>query len=356
MDIANYLSELLGRYTEVSVPGLGCFSRLRVNGYYDDVQATFYPPGHKLDFDHQPKDDEILTQYIAEKKKISLASSKYFTEKYINGLKQELALHEVPFAQLGWFYMQEGKIAFRPQEQAAGSDPLFFGLTPITINKVNYVPPPPPPPPLPSAITLQQTYTPPLATTTTVNDQPEYIEDEPEVKRNGNIWIIIALVVVALAAAVFGVYKYNPALLHLNDKDTTEEPRIEKPQTTPPVKPDSIKRDSTPTVADTAKAISQPVEALNKPAAKTDTIAKPEFAIFLGSFKTETKSEAVVKDYKRIGIDASILKGPGTGPRIKIIIGGFSSSDEAEAMRKKLILQGKITKDTYSKQITDSTK
>lgn len=356
MDIANYLSELLGRYTEVSVPGLGCFSRLRVNGYYDEVQATFYPPGQKLNFDHQPKDDEILTQYIAEKKKISLASSKYFTEKYINSLKQELALHEVPFAQLGWFYMQEGKVAFRPQEQAAGSDPLFFGLTPVAINKVNYVPPPPPPPPLPTAISLQQTYTPPPVTTTAVNDQPEYIDDEPEIKRGGSIWIIIALVIVALAAAVFGVYKYNPALLHLNDKDTTEEPRIEKPRAVPAVKPDSIKKDSIPTVADTAKAISKPVEALNKPAAKTDTVTKPEFAIFLGSFKTETKSKEAVKDYQRKGIDARILKGPGTGPRIKIIIGGFSSSDEAETARKKLVSQGKITKDTYSKQITDSTK
>jgi hypothetical protein len=352
MDIANYLSELLGRYTEVSVPGLGSFSRLRVNGYYDEVQATFYPPGNRLNFDHQPKDDEILTQYIAEKKKISLASSKYFTEKYINSLKQELALHEVPFAQLGWFYMQEGKIAFRPQEQAPDSDPLFFGLTPVTINKVNYVPPPP----LPTSIPLQQTYTPPPVTTTPVNDQPEYVDDEQEVKRSGSIWIIIALVVVALAAAVFGVYKYNPALLHLNDKDTTEEPKIEKPQAVPAVKPDSIKKDSTPTVADTAKAISQPVEALNKPAAKTDTIAKPEFAIFLGSFKTVTKSNEAVKDYKSKGIDARLLKGPGTGPRIKIIIGGFSSSDEAEAARKKLVSQGKITKDTYSKQITDSTK
>jgi len=356
MDIANYLSELLSRYTEVSVPGLGCFSRLRVNGYYDDAQATFYPPGHKLHFDHQPKDDEILTQYIAEKKKISLASSKYFTEKYINSLKQELALHEVSFAQLGWFYMQEGKIAFRAQEQSQGTDPLFFGLTPVTLNKVNYVPPPPPPPPLPTDIPLQQTYTPPPITTIPVNNEPEYVADEQEAKRGVSIWIIIALIVAALAAAVFGVYKYNPALLHLNDRDTTEQPKVEQPKANPVVKPDTTKKDSVPAPADTTKAISQPVAALNKSTVSADTVVKTEYAIFLGSFKTETKSEEAVNDYKRKGIDARILKGPGTGPRIKIIIGGFASSDEAETMRKKLISQGKITKDTYSKQITDSTK
>ncbi|WP_121809366.1 SPOR domain-containing protein [Mucilaginibacter kameinonensis] len=354
MDIANYLSELLGRYTEVSVPGLGCFSRLRVNGYYDDAQATLHPPGHKLHFDQQLKDDEILTRYIAEKKKISLASSKYFTEKYINSLKQELALREVPFAELGWFYLQDGKVAFRAQEQ--GIDPLFFGLPAIKINKVSYIPPPPPPPPLPSAIPLQQTFTPPPVATVPLNNEPEYIADEPEVERSSNIWIIIALVIVALAAALFGVYKYNPALLHLNDRDTTEQPKVETPKATPVVKQDSTQKDSVPATADTTKAISKPVEALNKPIANADTVAKTEYAIFLGSFKTETKSEEAVKDYKRKGIDAHILKGPGTGPRIKIIIGGFASSDEAETARKKLVSQGKITKDTYSKQITDSTK
>jgi cell division septation protein DedD len=356
MDIANYLSELLGRHTEVSVPGLGCFSQQRINGYYDDAQGTFFPPGFKLNFESQPKDDEILARYIAEKKKISLASSKYFTEKYINSLKQELVLHEVTFAELGWFYLQDGKIAFRTQEKQA-NDPLFFGLAPVKINKVNYVAPPPPPPPLPAAVTLQQTFTPPPIPTTintTPEQQPEYVYDEPEEKRGTSVWIIIAIVVVVLAAAAFAVYKFKPELLHLDKKETAAP--VEKPKAEPVLKPDTIKKDSVSASPDTAKAISQPTKTLNEPVVVTDSTAKPEYAIFLGSFKTKVKSEEAIKDYKHKGITARAWTGPGTGIKIKIIIGGFASSDEAETQRKKLISQGKIAKDTYSKLITDSTK
>jgi cell division septation protein DedD len=349
MDIANYLSELLGRYTEVSVPGLGCFSRLRINGYYDDAQATFYPPGHKLHFDQQQKDDEILTQYIAEKKKISLASSKYFTEKYINGLKQELTLREVPFAELGWFYLQEGKIAFRPQEQALGTDPLFFGLAPVTINKVNYVPPPPPPPPLPTAIALQQTYTPPPVTIVPVNNEPEYVADEPEVKRNANIWIIIALVVVAIAAAVFGVYKYNPALLHLNDQDTTDRPKIEQQKAAPVVKPDSTKKDSIPTVADTAKAISKPVAELNKTVVNEDTISKIHYELLGGAFKTVKEANRTIANYEKMGLSAHILQNV-PGRLIKVTLGSFYDRDEAVAAKQKIVGTGKLTSDKITIQ------
>jgi cell division septation protein DedD len=348
MDIANYLSELLGRYTEVSVPGLGCFSRLRVNGYYDDVQATFYPPGHKLNFDQQEKDDEILTRHIAEKKKISLASSKYFTEKYINSLKQELALHEVSFAQLGWFYMQEGKIAFRPQEQAPGNDPLFFGLNPVAINKVNYVAPPPPPPPLPTAFSLQQTYTPPPVATTIV-EQPEYIDDDPEVKRGVSIWIIIAIAVVVLAGAAFGVYKYNPALLHLNDSSTEEQPRLEKPKATPAVKPDTIKKDSIPTVTDTAKAISKPVAALNKTVVNEDTISKTHYEILGGAFKTVKEANRTIANYEKMGLSAHILQNV-PGRLIKVTLGSFYDRDEAVAAKQKIVSTGKLTSDKITIQ------
>lgn len=349
MDIANYLSELLGRYTEVSVPGLGCFSRLRVNGYYDDAQATFYPPAHKLHFDQQQKDDEILTQYIAEKKKISLASSKYFTEKYINSLKQELALHEVSFAQLGWFYMQEGQIAFRPQEQVPGSDPLFFGLTPAALNKVNYVPPPPPPPPLPTAIPLQQTYTPPPVATIPANNSTEYVADEPEAKRGASTWIIIALVIVAIAAAVFGLYKYNPALLHLNDKETTDEPKVEKPKAVPVAEPDSTKKDSTPTVADTAKAISQPVAALNKTVVNEDTISKTHYELLGGAFKTEKEANRTIANYQKMGLSAHILQNV-PGRLIKVTLGSFYDRDEAVAAKQKIVGTGKLTSDKITIQ------
>lgn len=349
MDIANYLSELLGRHTEVSVPGLGCFSRQRVNGYYDEVQATFFPPGFKLHFEPQPKDDEILARHIAEKKKISLASSKYFTEKYINSLKQELMLHEVTFAELGWFYLQDGKISFRLQENQS-NDPLFFGLAPVKINKVDHVPPPPPAAPLPATVPLSFT-PPPIATTA---EQPEYTEEALKPKRRTGVWIAVA-VVILLAGAAFAVYKFKPELLHLNKNNTTLPATVEKPRSAPVIKQDSTGKDTVPAAHDTAKTISQAGKTLDKPVV-TDTTAKPEYAIILESYKTLAKSETEAKKYIKRGVNARAWTGPGTGLRVKIIIGGFATAEEAEAERKKLISEHKIAKDTYSKLITDSTK
>jgi len=346
MDIANYLSELLGRHTEVSVPGLGCFSQLRVNGYYNDAEATFYPPYYKVSFDPQPKDDEILTSYIAEKKKISLASSKYFTEKYITSLKQEAALTEVPFADLGWFYIKEGRVEFKPQDKT-GTDAAFYGFAPVKLNKTDHIPAPPPsvpPQPLPVSIPLQDPAT---------DDQPEYVNEETETRRGVSIWIILLIILVVLAAAAFGIYKYDPALLNLQQQP---KPYIEKPKAKPVIAPDTLKADSLNKTDTTAKTISAPGSTLNKPVTGVDTIAKPEFVIFVGSFKTKTKSQEAINDYKRKGVDARILSGPGTGPRIKIIVGSFTTSTDAEIEKHKLIAAKKISKDSYTQQITNPTK
>ena len=133
MDIAYYLSELLEQLGEVNVPGLGSFTRVRVDGYYNGDEGRFYPPTSKLEFTQQYVDDDVLTQYIGVKKRISLASSKYFTEKYITGLKQEVISREIPFAELGSLYFSNGRIQFRAAQ--ALPDPEFYGYPTISLNK-----------------------------------------------------------------------------------------------------------------------------------------------------------------------------------------------------------------------------
>jgi len=133
VDIAYYLSELLEQLGEVNVPGLGSFTRVRVDGYYNSDEGRFYPPTSKLEFTQQYVDDDVLTQYIGVKKRISLASSKYFTEKYISGLKQEVISREIPFAELGSLYFANGHIQFRAAQ--AVPDPEFYGYPTISLNK-----------------------------------------------------------------------------------------------------------------------------------------------------------------------------------------------------------------------------
>jgi hypothetical protein len=134
MDVAYYLSELLGQIGEVNVPGLGSFAQTRLDGYYDNQDATFYPPGHKIDFHQQFLDDDVLAKYIAQKKNISLASSKYFTEKYINTLKQDALLRDVPLADLGWLHMEQSMVIFKPAD-ALANDPAFYGFPNIKLEK-----------------------------------------------------------------------------------------------------------------------------------------------------------------------------------------------------------------------------
>ncbi len=90
MDVSFYIGELLKQHGEISVPGLGYLVLARVSGYYNEAEGKFYPPHHLVQFDlQQIEDDDTLTQHIADVKNISLASSKYFTEKYINTIKEE---------------------------------------------------------------------------------------------------------------------------------------------------------------------------------------------------------------------------------------------------------------------------
>jgi translation initiation factor RLI1 len=115
MDVAYYLSELLGQLGEVNVPGLGYFVQIRIEGYYNADDSTFYPQKNKVQFDPQiiDDDDDTLAQYIADKKNISLASSRYFTSKYISNLKQEAILKDVPLADLGFLYIEGPNVTFK---------------------------------------------------------------------------------------------------------------------------------------------------------------------------------------------------------------------------------------------------
>src|ERR1700744_2934765 len=100
MDVGYYLSELLGQAGEVNVPGLGHFVQLRVEGHYNSSEGVFYPPSNKVGFDPHYTDDDSLAEYISERRSISLASSKYFTEKYIHNLRNESMMKDVAIADL----------------------------------------------------------------------------------------------------------------------------------------------------------------------------------------------------------------------------------------------------------------
>jgi hypothetical protein len=349
MDIANYLSELLGRHSKVGVPGLGFFTQERVNGYYNSAEGKLYPPGYQVNFSPESFDDDTLVEHIAQKKNISLASSRYFTEKYITSLKQDAAFKEVPFAGLGWFYMNNGEIAFKAGENH-NEGPEFFGLAPIAIKKLHEPEPEKPVAPLPFTVAPQ-----PIIPPAPTADQPEVYEDEEieETSRSASPWLIALIIFVIIAIAAFALYKYNPALFSFMKQPA--KPAAEQPKTQSVTKTDSVDNDSNkiaaPILDTPAKAISKADTALKKTVAAPDTTGKPEYVIFAGSFHRKAKCEKAIENYKSIGIEARILEGPGTGKLIKVIIGHFATYKEGEAERLKLTKSGKLRKDSYTQII-----
>lgn len=138
MDIAAYISELLKQYGELTIPGLGRFARMRVHGYYDQWEEVMYPPSYRLSFD--PKvtdDDQTIVNHISSLKNISVSSSQYFLEKFVNNIKEETSHGSVPFDDLGYFYRDgNGILNFTFKNEELTKDEGFYGFAPLKLSKV----------------------------------------------------------------------------------------------------------------------------------------------------------------------------------------------------------------------------
>lgn len=137
MDVGFYLGELLMQQGEASVPGLGHFVQARMSGYFDENEHKFYPPYHQAKFTPQwAVDDDTLAEYIATKKNISVESARYFTERYVDNLKIEALLGEVPVGNIGSFCTEYAELTFKPAAKIA-DDATFYGLESVSLNKAN---------------------------------------------------------------------------------------------------------------------------------------------------------------------------------------------------------------------------
>jgi hypothetical protein len=346
MNLADYLSELLGQHDEVSVPGLGYFVRVRVNAHYNEKESKFYPPYHQVKFVPEPKDDDTFTQYIADKKNISLASSKYFAEKFITKLKEEAAKGKYLFADLGMFYTEQEQLVFKPNDKIP-ADPAFYGYPQVNINKLgaslsgDQVKP-----------VFAETNSNPVVSAPPVQtfDEPQYFEEETERKRSVNIWLLLMIALSVFGLALFGVYTFFPQAF---DKLASAYHKIiGKQEASVPVYRRAIKADTAKKAAvlkDTAAETIAPVKPL------IDTIPQLRFEIIGGKFQKKhmTRALAEVEHFKSIGIEAKILppeEVPGT--LLKISVGTYPGIDAAEAERQVLIKAGKIKNNSEILQIT----
>jgi hypothetical protein len=346
MNLADYLSELLGQYDEVSVPGLGYFVRERINGYYNDTDGKFYPPYHQVKFVPQIKDDDIFAQYVADKKNISLASSKYFAEKFVSKLREQAATGKYPFADLGSFQTdQDQQLIFKPYDRIV-ADPAFYGYAPVSIYKSG--------PPAygannSQAITEKQ----PIVTPQPIQipGKQQDFEEETERKKPINIWLIILIGITILALVAFGIYKFYPTAFDRSGSSSSKKDDTAVPVYRHELKADTIKK-AVPvkdtSINATMAATPAASQAATKPAA--DTVKRSRFEIIAGSFRQLATANAEVKHFKEKGVDAKILT-DAPGPRLKISVGTFPTYKEAEAAMLALLKAGKIRKDSHTLEI-----
>lgn len=339
MNLADYLSELLGQYEEVSVPGLGYFVRERVNGYYNDKEARFYPPYHRVKFVPKPKDDDTFAQYVADKKNISLASSKYFAEKFVSKLREQALTGKYIFADIGLFYTDQDQLAFKPNDKIA-DDPAFYGYPQLNVYKQGQ--------PMneqysrPAFANTAPTPTLPPQPVQPVIDEP-YFEEEAERKRGVNIWLIVLIAILVIALAVFGVYKFYPEVfdkvgsaLHVTKKADTVAPVYRRE-----VKADTVGKTAVVPPKDTAaKTAAQPVAS----APAQDTVKKASWVIVVISYRQEKFAAPEINRLKAKNIDARVLsKNEAAGTRVKVATTTvYPSEAEAEAARSVLVKAGKI--------------
>jgi cell division septation protein DedD/nucleoid DNA-binding protein len=355
MDVGYFISELLAQHGNVSVPGLGNFTHTRINGHYNEKEGKLYPPTYSVQFDPQSVDDVTLAQYIADKKNISLASSKYFTDKFINSVKLQAQSADAPLADMGWFYTQDAQLFFRPNTDIS-TDPDFFGYQPVKLHKLGTAAAD-----MPAASTVNYAAPVTVAVPVEANTSEEFETDEEEAaylvkqshkRRRNSILTFVTLVILLTALAVYLVNKYNPSVFNLQ----ASKPKAGK---TEPVINAKVVPIEDSTAKDTAKTIGKPdsIPAINTKAA-IDTVAKTppaannittgkRYEILGGAFSTIEEANRTIKNYKSLGIEAKILENV-PGRKRKVTLGTYATLEEAEAAREKILSTKKVrASDTF---------
>ncbi|WP_421938722.1 SPOR domain-containing protein [Pedobacter sp.] len=129
MDILLYLSELLQQHKEVGITGLGTFYKKKFPGRYDKEKQSFLPPGYTLEFSPEVKEENILPEFITEKRNISAESANYYVAQFVEDTNKKLELeHEAVLENIGrLFFTEHEGLSFEPAKDINyGSE--FYGL------------------------------------------------------------------------------------------------------------------------------------------------------------------------------------------------------------------------------------
>lgn len=331
MDIPAFINDLLAQQGVLMVPGLGTFTRVRIEGYYNKDQQQFCPPTQQIQFKSEHSDDNTLADRIASERQISVASAKYFIEKFVSAILEQAGIGSAPFGNIGVFSTRRGNLVFTANELNE-TDELFYGLAPVKLKrnssfKQNVAPPPrlvelpapePEPVPAPAPEVVEEIQQPEEVEPTV--EEEEYVEEEETGGRGVNIWLILALIIVLIGVGIIALFEYKPALFNrvkplFGNLTHTTTPLPVKISTA-----DSIKRAQQ---AQKDIGIAQTVQA-------TDSVGVDTFGIVVSMFKTSKVAKIEADRYVKKEFSAGIHRNP-DNKHYDVILGTYLNNDSAKA-------------------------
>jgi nucleoid DNA-binding protein len=343
MEIGYYIADLLRNQDEVSLPGLGTFTKERVAGMYDPESNSFNPPTFQVSFTDRLTNFNFLSEYISNKKNLSPSSAEYFVNKFASGLVDVLQTSGIAEVRpLGFLHQKSENLTFEP---SSGFDVSgkFYGLKPV--------------------VELR-----PLALTPVINDSViipdrpggsiedfitsegyEEIEEEEypveEGKSKRTLLTVLSALLFAVIAA-FLLYFFHPGIKDLVNSVlsgyVSSAPATPAPEnienTLPPETPDSSEAVLTPIVQD-----SVPKDSISKSdsveSEERAAITTPTIEIIGAAFGRRSEAEAYVAVMKKKGLEARILEDM-PGPLFKVSLASFpdlqSARQELSRIKKEV--------------------
>lgn len=141
MNFSSLLLEFLKRNSTATIIGFGTFYLNHINAELDKDGKSILPPGAKVAFKTEVSADESdLSQFISERKNITLIDAQIEVRKQVNywnsTLYKEGQLH---LESLGDFYLNDHKIHFTSL-RTENISPDFYGLEEIKLSEINNKP------------------------------------------------------------------------------------------------------------------------------------------------------------------------------------------------------------------------
>ena len=346
MDIGSYIADLLSKQDEVSLPGLGTFSKVKISGSYDRIRNSFMPPSYGVAFSEEVSDSASLTEYISGKKNLSASSAEYFIKQFISGLVELLNTSGIAtIAPLGTI-RQKGDDLFFEASADFHVPGKYYGLKPLP-DLVHASQPATP------STAVQDHITPPVQQGNTIEDfitgqgeKDEVLEEEEveisENRKSSTLWIIAGALLFVIIGSII-LYLFNPVTKNLIDSmlpDIVQAPKAEtdspkQTEITPTITPDSLSAIVPETQADSAL--------IDSPATPNteNTLAEPlsdirKIEIIGATFGKRSEADTYVKTMKARGFDAKIAEDM-PGRLFKVSLGSFSDEETAQKELNKIV-------------------